>query len=78
MGAKIAIIAVPCGVLALLALIGAFCCFKQRGLGRRERAIEDAQWEKRLNDLTAYRRQMAAGHFAAGAGGYAPVHNPVI
>ena len=66
-GVKIAIIAVPSGIALLLAIFGGFCCIKQRALGRRERAIEDAQWEKSTAELMAYRRQMASGRYAQGS-----------
>jgi len=66
-GAKIAIIAAPLGVVALAILIGCFCCVKQRKLGRRERAIEDAQWEKENAEMLAYRRKMATGGFSQGS-----------
>jgi len=64
-GAKIAIIVVPSAVVGILAIVGGFCCIKQRALGRRERAIEDAQWEKENAEMLSYRRQMAAGGFSA-------------
>jgi len=63
-GAKIAIIVAPSAVAGLLAIVGIICCFKQRALGRRERAIEDAMWEKRNAEMMAYRRQLATGNFA--------------
>jgi len=63
---------VPSGVVLILALVGGFCCVKQRALGRRERAIEDAQWEKENAEMLMFRRQMAAGQFAGGSGGMTP------
>jgi hypothetical protein len=52
-------------------IVGCFCCFKQRKLGRRERAIEDAQWEKEQASMIAYRKQMSSGGF-----GRASVYSP--
>lgn len=50
---------------------------KQRKLGRRERAIEDAQWEKNNAEMLSYRKQMASGAFGiAGGQAYQPVANP--
>ncbi len=60
-GARIAIIAGPLGFLALMIVIGCFCCLKQRKLGRRERAIEDAQWEKDHAEMMVFKKQYAAG-----------------
>ena len=55
----------PSGVLALLAIVAGFCCVKQRALGRRERALEDAAWEKTQAEALAFRRQVA-GAFGVG------------
>lgn len=71
--AKITIIAAPLGLLALAILVGCFCCIKQRKIGRKERLIEDAAWEKNNAEMLAYRRQMASGGFAQGSAGYKPV-----
>ena len=67
--AKIAIASSVGGVVLLLALAWTICCCKARRSGRRERAIEEANWDKRNQELMEYRRQMAAGRFGQGGGG---------
>lgn len=64
--AKIVVIVAPLAILAVLTVIGCFCCVKQRRLGRRERAMEDAAWDKQHAEMMAYRRQMQAGAFGQG------------
>jgi flagellar biosynthesis/type III secretory pathway M-ring protein FliF/YscJ len=52
-------IAAAVGGVALIALFGfAFFCIRQRRAGRRERALEDAEWEKSSAELMAYRAAM--------------------
>ena len=47
------------GGAALIALLAfAFFCVRQRRAGRREREIEDAEWEKSSAELLAYRAAM--------------------
>ena len=53
----------------LLAVLWGVCCCKQRRAGRRERAVEDANWDKGAAELVEYRKQMAAGRFAQSGGG---------
>jgi uncharacterized protein HemX len=57
-GAKIAIIASVCGVLGLGLAVFIFCCIKQRRLGKHERLVEDAKFEKNQAELMAYRAEM--------------------
>ena len=57
-GAKIAIIASVCGVAAVGLAVFVFCCFKQRRIGKHERLVEDAKFEKNQADLMAYRAEM--------------------
>jgi hypothetical protein len=56
-----------------MAVVGGFCCLKQRALGRRERAIEDAMWEKRQLEMQSYRRQVAASFGVGSHPAYEPV-----
>ena len=58
-GAQIGIIA-GAGAAALI-LLGLMicCCVKQRRAGRRERALVDADYEKRSAELMAYRTEMS-------------------
>lgn len=47
------------GGAALLAVLAfAFFCIRQRRAGRRERELEDAEWEKSSAELMAYRATM--------------------
>lgn len=57
-GAKIAIIASVCGVLAVALGVFIFCCIKQRRIGKHERLVEDAKFEKNQAELMAYRAEM--------------------
>ena len=41
----------------MIALL-AFCCVRQRRIGRRERAIEDSKFENGRAELMAYRAEM--------------------
>lgn len=63
-GAKIGI-AAGVGGAALIGAIAfiAFCCV-QRKRGRRERLLEDQQWNEQTAELMQYRKQMAQGRFA--------------
>lgn len=36
----------------------AVCCIKQRRIGKREKLLEDAKFEKNANELLAYRAEM--------------------
>ncbi|KAL9618207.1 MAG: hypothetical protein Q9160_007041 [Pyrenula sp. 1 TL-2023] len=56
--AKISIGASIAGVALLAAVIFAFCCIKQRRLGKKERALADAEYEKRTQELLTYRSEM--------------------
>lgn len=56
---KLAIEASVGGVLALFALVFAFCCVKQRRAGKRERILADAEFEKNANEVLSYRAAMA-------------------
>ena len=67
------------GGAALVALLAfAFFCVRQRRAGRREREIEDAEWEKSSAELLAYRaamekqQQQSPWTPIAGGGGRAP------
>lgn len=57
-GARIAIIASVCGTVALGLAVFIFCCIKQRRLGKHERLVEDAKFEKNQAELMAYRAEM--------------------
>lgn len=57
-GAKIAIFASVFGVLAIFAGIFIFCCIKQRRIGKHERMVEDAKFEKDRAELMAFRAEM--------------------
>jgi len=72
-GAKIAIIVCPTALLGALAVFGCFFCIKQRRLGRRERVMEDASWDKQSAEMLAYRRHMSTAKFGHGAQ-YVQVH----
>lgn len=58
-GAKIAIVASVCGVAAVGLAVFVFCCFKQRRIGKHERLVEDAKFEKNQAELMAYRSDMS-------------------
>jgi hypothetical protein len=57
--AKIAIIASVGGVVVIGLAVFGFCCIKQRRLGKHERLLEDAKFEKNQSELMAYRADMA-------------------
>ena len=63
--AKIAAASSVGGVALICIAVFAFCCVKQRKLGRRERELEDQAFEKNTQELLAY-RQMIAQQKAAG------------
>ena len=65
-GAQIAIAASVIGVTALLIVLYAFCCIKQRRAGKRERRLADSAWEKEQAELNEYRRLMHEQHFGKG------------
>lgn len=71
-GAKIGIIAGSLGVFAVICLLIAFCCIKQRRAGRKEHAALLAQEQKEAAELQEYKLQMQAGKFGFG-GGYGRV-----
>ena len=55
---KLAIGASAGGAAAIAILAFAFFCIRQRRAGRREKALEDAEWEKSSAELLAYRSAM--------------------
>jgi len=57
---KIAVGASVAGTCLAAACVFAFCCIKQRRLGRKEKEIEDAKFEKSTAELMAYRAEAAA------------------
>ena len=57
-GAKIGILSGVGGVLLLLLALFAFFCIKQRRLGKKEKALEDATWEKNTQELLGFRAEM--------------------
>ncbi|TKX18337.1 extracellular glycosidase-like protein 2 [Elsinoe australis] len=59
-GVKIGIIIAAISVAAILVLLIAFCCIKNRRAGRKEKAIADAEWERNVNELQQYKRMMVA------------------
>lgn len=56
---KIAVAASVLGVLAVCVIVFAFCCIRQRRIGKHEKLIEDAKFEKNQSELLAYRAQMS-------------------
>ena len=56
---KIIIASVVLGVVALCALVFAFCCIRQRRAGKHEKLVEDAKFEKNQSELLAYRAEMS-------------------
>jgi beta-lactamase regulating signal transducer with metallopeptidase domain len=72
-GAKIGIVAGALGLFAVLILVMAFCCIKQRRAGKKEHALLAGE-EKEAAELQEYKRQMQGGKFSmAGGGGYGRV-----
>lgn len=65
--AKIAIISVVCGVVAIGAAVIAFCCYKQRRAGRREQQQVQDELEHENNEMATYRQMMSGGNFAHGS-----------
>lgn len=59
--AQIAVVCVVAGVGAASLGLLTFCCIKSRRAGRRERAIADAEWEKNVAELNAWKRKGARG-----------------
>lgn len=57
--AKIAIGASVVGALVVCVAVFAFCCIKQRRIGKHERLIEDAKFEKDQSELLMFRQQMS-------------------
>ena len=55
---KIGIICAIGGVFLILALLCTVCCVRQRKVGRREREIADADWDRANSEMMAYRQQM--------------------
>jgi beta-lactamase regulating signal transducer with metallopeptidase domain len=55
---QVAIAATIGGVLLIALCAFIFFCIRQRRAGRREKAIEDAEWEKNNSELMAYRSAM--------------------
>jgi hypothetical protein len=55
---QVAIVAGIGGAVLIALLAFAFFCVRQRRAGRREREIEDAEWEKSSAELMAYRATM--------------------
>lgn len=67
-GAKIGIIAGSLGLFAVIVLLMAFCCIKQRRQGKREHAALLAQEQKEAAELQEYKVQMQSGKFGFGGG----------
>ena len=57
---KIAVGSSFAGVLVVAVATLSFCCIKQRRVGRQERLLADAEFEKGAAELMAFRAQMAA------------------
>jgi hypothetical protein len=72
-GAKIGIVAGALGLFAVLILVMAFCCIKQRRAGKKEHAALLAGEEKEAAELQEYKRQMQGGKFSMAGGGYGRV-----
>ncbi|KAH9880833.1 hypothetical protein IAQ61_001127 [Plenodomus lingam] len=66
-GAKIGIIAGSLGLFAVGCIIMAFCCIKQRRIGRKEHAALLAEEEKEAAELQEYKVQMQNGKFGMGS-----------
>lgn len=62
-GAKIAIISVVAAAIAICVGMWGFCCIKQRRVGKAERKVADAMFEKDTAELMAYRVRMAKGGY---------------
>ena len=60
-GEKIGVAVGVIGFVALLAILMAFCCVKQRRLGRKEAALADAQYERDTAELIQFRAQGTRG-----------------
>ena len=56
---KIIIASVVLGVVAVCVIVFAFCCIRQRRVGKHEKLVEDAKFEKNQSELLAYRAQMS-------------------
>lgn len=56
---KIAIGATIGGVALLIAAVFIFCCVKQRRVGKHEKLLEDAKFEKDRAELMAFRAEMS-------------------
>jgi hypothetical protein len=67
-GAKSGIIIGSLVVFALLVLLLAFCCVKQRRVGKREHAALLAYEQKEAAELDEYKTQMKAGKFGFAGG----------
>lgn len=59
--AQIAIICSIAGVGGLLFALMTCCCVRARRAGRRQKALDDAEFEKGKAELMAYRAEMATG-----------------
>ena len=57
--AKIAIFSSVVGSLVIAIALFIFCCIRQRKAGKKERAAEDAEFEKGTADLLAFRAEMS-------------------
>ncbi|KAJ4321116.1 hypothetical protein N0V94_003063 [Neodidymelliopsis sp. IMI 364377] len=66
-GAKSGIIIGAISVFAILVLLLAFCCIKQRRAGKREHAALIAGEEKEAAELLEYKKQMQGGRFGFGS-----------
>lgn len=63
-GAKIGV-GSAVGVSAVVFIVlGAGYCVRARKVGRKERALADAEFEREAREMTSYRQQMAKGGFA--------------
>jgi hypothetical protein len=67
-GAKSGIIIGALVVFGLLVLLLAFCCIKQRRVGKREHAALLANEQKEAAELEEYKNQMKTGKFGFGGG----------
>jgi hypothetical protein len=67
-GAKSGIIIGSLVAFGICVLLMAFCCIKQRRVGKREHAALLATEQKEAAELEEYKSQMKAGKFGFGGG----------
>jgi len=70
-GARAAIVGGSIGGVVMLAAIIAFCCFKQRRVGRKENAAFEAEQQKEQLEFAEYKKRMTSGGFGYGNAGAA-------